>query len=33
MTKDELLKKLYYNFKNPAAYAQKYKLLHEAETT
>ena len=31
MTKEELLKKLYYDFKNPAAYAGKSKLLQEAK--
>ena len=30
MTKEELLKKLYYNLKNPAAHAGKSKLLQEA---
>ena len=28
-TKGELLKKLYYNFKNPAAYVGKFKLLQK----
>ena len=32
MTKEELLKKLYYDLKNPAAYAGKSKLLKEAKT-
>ena len=31
MTKEELLKKLYYDLKNPAAYAGKFKLLQEAK--
>ena len=31
MTKGELLKKLYYDLKNPAAYAGKSKLLQEAK--
>ena len=31
MTKEELLKKLYYDLKNPAAYAGKCKLLQEAK--
>ena len=31
MTKEELLEKLYYDFKNPAAYAGKSKLLQEAK--
>ena len=30
MNKEELLKKLYYDLKNPAAYAAKSKLLQEA---
>ena len=30
MIKEELMKKLYYDLKNPAAYAGKYKLLQEA---
>ena len=31
MTKEELLKKLCYDLKNPAAYARKSKLLQEAK--
>ena len=31
MTQEELLKKLYYDLKNPAAYAGKSKLLQEAK--
>ena len=31
MTKEEILKKLYYDLKNPAAYAGKSKLLQEAK--
>ena len=31
MTKEALLKKLYYDFKNPAAYAEKSKLLQIAK--
>ena len=31
MTKEELLKKLHYDLKNPAAYAGKFKLLQEAK--
>ena len=32
MTKEELLEKLYYDFKNPAAYAGKSKPLQEVKT-
>ena len=31
MTKEELLKKIYYDLKNPAAYAEKSKLLKKAK--
>ena len=31
MTKEELLKKLYYDLRNPVAYAEKFKLLEEAK--
>ena len=31
MNRDELLKKLYYDFKNPADYAGKFKLFHEVK--
>ena len=31
MTKEELLKKLYYDLENTAAYTGKFKLLQEAE--
>ena len=31
MTKEELLKKLYHDLKNPVAYAEKFKLLQEAK--